>query len=97
MPNSSKIVDRRQWLKWRKSGAVPQAPFDHITLVVDAVATFYSGPAKGHQTLTIIDGGKSVWTRLCAVVVPQRDFYTPGLVLKKLPGNAVHTHDFFES
>src|SRR5581483_11260648 len=93
--NASKARDPRFWTKWYNSGAVPQEQYPEGSLFIDGMGTHFSGPAAGHQTLSlgsvVVNSGPdwSVSKPLCAVVVPSSKKYQLGVTLKRLPGNAV--------
>lgn len=96
--NPSKTGDPRFWRRWHASGAVAKEQFPDGSLVIDAIGTHVSGPHEGYQTLTLgrtaILGGHG-YEPLCAVVVPQSEKFDLGLVLPRIPGNAVPTAIFF--
>lgn len=87
--NLSKINEVRFWKRWYASGAVRQPQLIGDDLIIDAVGTFGSGPAK-YQTLSLGCRAINPWvsTPVCWAVVTAKN-YKPGMKLKRLPGNAV--------
>ncbi len=100
--NLSKVRDVRQWRKWYRSGSVPQTQYPAGSLEIVGTGEHFAGPAAGHQTLSLGsvllsegNGWKS-HTCLCYVIVPTDERYNQvGLVLDRLPSNAVPVELFF--
>lgn len=97
--NASKAQERRFWKRWYASGAVRQPAFPN--LIIDDVATHFAGPAKGCQTLSlgmrVVESGPG-WTveePTTFVVVPAQKKFAPGVVLERIPANAVPVNLFF--
>lgn len=99
--NRSKANDPRFWRKWYSSGAVKQKRYPEGSLTVEAIGTFFSGPAQGHSTLTLgkvlVNSGPgwAVYRPLCAIVVPTDKAWGLGDVLPRVPENAVPVDVFF--
>jgi hypothetical protein len=100
--NSNKARDPRFWRKWHSSGAVTKRLFPEGSLVIDAIATHFVGKAAGHQTLTLgkllVSSGQGwkSYRSLYAVVVPTDEMkHRIGVILSRIPGNAVPVDVFF--
>lgn len=76
--------------KWYESGAIKQPVFPKGSLVIDCAHAFYSGPMAGKTHLILGMEMKVGAKPLCEVIVPTGFFgYDAGVVLEKLPANAV--------
>lgn len=89
MPNVSKLRSRRDWIKWHQSGAASIQV--QGTLSIEGIGIHYTGPAAGMTTLSL---GRQPLTSysfrpICWVLVPTSEKFQPGIVLPKLPGNAL--------
>lgn len=91
----------RVWVRWFQSGAVAQPRFPTGSLQIEGIGTSLQGRAKGYSTLSlgsqVVGFGPdwSVCEPRCAVVVPTRKKHRPGLILERIPGNAVPVRVFF--
>lgn len=91
-PSALKPAD---WRRLYSSGAVPQLKLPESSLIITAISLHTAGEWSGYMTLSLgsrVTSSGPDWqvsSPLCAVLVPDNGKYEIGMVLPRIPGNAL--------